>query len=74
METVTFPSRVCKVLGVEAMFGLYLCLRVETASKITSVTNAAGGLNEEYTVGDIILLNDVRKLVLQVRHKGLTGS
>lgn len=25
------------------------------------MTNAAGGLNSEYDVGDIVLLNDVRK-------------
>jgi purine nucleoside phosphorylase len=25
------------------------------------VTNAAGGLNPEYVVGDIVLLNDVRQ-------------
>lgn len=26
------------------------------------VTNAAGGLNSEYAVGDIVLLNDVREI------------
>ncbi|KAF2750292.1 purine nucleoside phosphorylase 1 [Sporormia fimetaria CBS 119925] len=42
MHLVTFATRVCKVLGVETMI----------------VTNAAGGLNESYAVGDIVCLND----------------
>ncbi|KIW09390.1 purine nucleoside phosphorylase I, inosine and guanosine-specific [Verruconis gallopava] len=42
METCTFAIRVCKLLGVETVV----------------VTNAAGGLNPEYSVGDIVLLND----------------
>ncbi|KAI5238267.1 purine nucleoside phosphorylase-like protein [Aureobasidium subglaciale] len=42
MELVTFATRVCKVLGIETMI----------------VTNAAGGLNPEYSVGDIVCLND----------------
>ncbi|KAK0662378.1 putative purine nucleoside phosphorylase [Lasiodiplodia hormozganensis] len=42
MDMVTFATRVCKVLGVETMI----------------VTNAAGGLNPEYAVGDIVCLND----------------
>ena len=42
METVTFATRVCKLLGVQTML----------------LTNAAGGLNPDYNVGDIICLND----------------
>ncbi|KAF2679016.1 hypothetical protein K458DRAFT_422676 [Lentithecium fluviatile CBS 122367] len=42
MDLVTFATRVCKLLGVETMI----------------VTNAAGGLNENYEVGDIVCLND----------------
>ncbi|KAL1642041.1 Purine nucleoside phosphorylase [Diplodia intermedia] len=42
MDMVTFATRVCKVLGIETMI----------------VTNAAGGLNPEYSVGDIVCLND----------------
>lgn len=42
METVTFATRVCKVLGCETVL----------------LTNAAGGLNLEYNVGDIVCLND----------------
>ncbi|CAO2649373.1 Nn.00g067580.m01.CDS01 [Neocucurbitaria sp. VM-36] len=39
MDLVTFATRVCKVLGVETII----------------VTNAAGGLNQNYRVGDIHL-------------------
>lgn len=42
METVTFATRVCKLLDVQTMI----------------LTNAAGGLNPEYNVGDIVCLND----------------
>ncbi|KAF2490560.1 hypothetical protein BU16DRAFT_531044 [Lophium mytilinum] len=42
MDLVTFATRVCKVIGVETII----------------VTNAAGGLNQEYSVGDIVCLND----------------
>ena len=42
METCTFATRVCKLLGVLTMI----------------VTNAAGGLNPSYSVGDIVCLND----------------
>jgi len=42
MDAATFATRVCKLLGVE----------------IIIVTNAAGGLNQTYRVGDIVLLND----------------
>ncbi|KAJ5127529.1 purine nucleoside phosphorylase [Penicillium atrosanguineum] len=42
MDRVTFPIRVFKQLGVDTVV----------------LTNAAGGLNSEYSVGDIVLLND----------------
>lgn len=42
MNTVTFAMRVCKVLGVGTVI----------------LTNAAGGLNPAYSVGDIVCLND----------------
>lgn len=44
MELVTFATRVCKVMGVQTMV----------------LTNAAGGINPDYRVGDVVLLNDVR--------------
>ncbi|KAF2474066.1 purine nucleoside phosphorylase-like protein [Lindgomyces ingoldianus] len=42
MDMVTFATRVCKLMGVEVII----------------VTNAAGGLNQNYAVGDIVCLND----------------
>lgn len=42
MQEVTFPVRVMKFLGVEQLF----------------VSNASGGLNPEWHVGDIVLIND----------------
>lgn len=57
METVTFATRVCKVLGVETMI----------------LTNAAGGLNQEYNVGDIVCLNDHLNLAGLVGFHPLLG-
>ncbi len=42
MQEVTFPVRVMKFLGVKQLF----------------VSNASGGLNPEWHVGDIVLIND----------------
>ncbi|KAI9836676.1 MAG: hypothetical protein M1819_001312 [Sarea resinae] len=42
LEKVTFPVRTLKILGVETLI----------------VTNAAGGLDSAYAVGDIVILND----------------
>lgn len=42
IEKVTFPTRVMKILGIQTVI----------------VTNAAGGLNPEFSVGDIMVLND----------------
>jgi len=46
IEQTAFATRVCKVLGIQTML----------------VTNAAGGLNQDYAVGDIVIINDVRLL------------
>jgi len=42
MQEVTFPVRVMKSLGIKALF----------------VSNASGGLNPDYEVGDLMILND----------------
>ncbi len=42
MDKVTFPIRIMKFLGIEYLF----------------VSNAAGGMNPEYNVGDIMLIKD----------------
>lgn len=42
MKQVTFPVRVMKQLGVETLF----------------VSNAAGGMNKEFRVGDIMIITD----------------
>ena len=57
MEVVTFATRVCKVLGVETML----------------LTNAAGGLNPEYEVGDVVCLNDHLNLAGLVGFHPLRG-
>ncbi|KAI9790365.1 MAG: hypothetical protein M1816_005183 [Peltula sp. TS41687] len=47
IDKITFPVRVLKLLGVETII----------------VTNAAGGLNRDYAVGDIVVLNDHLNLI-----------
>ena len=42
MQQVTFPVRVMKFLGIEKLF----------------VSNACGGLNPDYEIGDLMILND----------------
>ncbi|PWY63709.1 inosine guanosine and [Aspergillus heteromorphus CBS 117.55] len=42
VDDVTFPVRVFKLLGIDSMI----------------LTNAAGGLNPDYMVGDVVLIND----------------
>ena len=43
IETTGFATRVCKVLGVQTIL----------------LTNAAGALNPDYSIGDIVIINDV---------------
>lgn len=69
MDQVTFPIRVFTLLGVDTVvceFETGLCVlltKIHTNGNTwLAVTNAAGGLNPEYCVGDIVLLNDARRL------------
>lgn len=51
MQAVTMPVRVLKLLGIEILI----------------VTNAAGGLNRSFNVGDLMLITD------QINFLGMTG-
>ena len=42
MKEVTFPVRVMKMLGINTLF----------------VSNASGGLNPDYKVGDVVIISD----------------
>lgn len=65
MDKATFPVRVFKLLGVEIMIGKIAQLiifrddLIELRPTINTVTNACGGLNPEYAVGDAVIINDV---------------
>ncbi len=56
-QQITFPIRVMKLLGTEAVI----------------LTNAAGGLNPAYRVGDLMLLNDHINFVGMAGHNPLIG-
>jgi purine-nucleoside phosphorylase len=47
MQEVTFPVRVMKYLGIKYLF----------------VSNASGGVNPEYEIGDLMILNDHINLI-----------
>lgn len=57
MQTVALPARVMRCLGVKLMI----------------VTNAAGGLNEKYNVGDIVSVQDYLALPMLAGKNPLIG-
>jgi purine-nucleoside phosphorylase len=57
MQRLTLPIRAMQLLGVE----------------IVILTNAAGGINQSYQVGDLMLLSDHIGLVCMVGHHPLRG-
>lgn len=63
IQSITLPIRVLKRLGVDTVIGTMAyntIMNLEYMAKKSPVTNAAGGLNADYAVGDIVVLNDVR--------------
>jgi purine-nucleoside phosphorylase len=57
LQAVTFPVRVMRCLGADILI----------------VTNAAGGLNEDYETGDLMLLTDHLNLMGLAGHSPLVG-
>ena len=72
IREITFPIRVLKLLGINLLIGISLpfAIRLDFWIDILTlgceVTNAAGGLNSEYKVGDLVILNDVSGSVRQL--------
>ena len=54
MKQVTVPVRVMKALGIETLF----------------VSNAAGGMNKEFKVGDVMIITDHINLFPENPHRG----
>ena len=50
MKTVTFPVRVMRALGVETLI----------------VSNAAGGMNKEFRVGDVMIITTTSTFSLRI--------
>lgn len=63
MEEIAFPIRVLKALGVGTLIGEKGTYEHDFCGSGTDrdviVTNAAGGLNGSYAVGDIVVMGDV---------------
>ena len=66
MEEITFPIRVLRLLDVNTLIGTGPPNKTYIHSNIdsnTTVTNAAGGLNSSYAVGDVVVVGDVSSTV-----------
>lgn len=63
IQSITLPIRILKRLGVDILIGITVYTFAVNLIYVVNrglVTNAAGGLNAEYAIGDIVVLNDVR--------------
>lgn len=60
MRDLTFPIRVLKRLGIDTLIGKIPVAIDSICLMPHIVTNAAGGLNPDYAVGDLMVLTDVR--------------
>lgn len=58
LQVTTFPIRVFSLLGVETLIGIPSTVTLMQANPL-QVTNAVGGLNAAYNVGDVVVMNDV---------------
>jgi purine-nucleoside phosphorylase len=59
LQTATFPIRVLALLGMKTLIGWFSNSLSQASTDILTVTNAAGGLNSTYKVGDVVVLHDV---------------
>lgn len=64
MNAITLPIRVFHLLGVKTLIGI----STFSGLVLMSVTNAAGGLNRKYKVGDLVVLRD------HINLPGLAGN
>ena len=60
IHEITFPIRVLKLLGINSLISTYMEIyRWKDLTQQQIVTNAAGGLNPNYAVGDLVVVSDV---------------
>lgn len=59
LQTSTFPIRVLSLLGIKMCIGKSRATIVVDLTTKSIVTNAAGGLNPSYKIGDVVVIHDV---------------